>query len=152
MYLQLNNLQLHPMKPSERVSRQAKVRIGIVEISGRERDRLLTLDEDHFCDLKSTEVSPSKLTRTVSAFANASGGDLYVGIGETEFFGTKTRLWSGFKDAEAANAHLQVLAKMFPLGSEYSYEFLRSAGSIGSALDWTKVFKVLSAIPSMWRL
>lgn len=108
--------------------------IEIAEISGAERDRILTLDEDHFCDLKAIEVSPAKLTRTVSAFANASGGDLFIGITETEFFGAKTRLWSGFKDPEAANAHIQVLATMFPLGSEYSYEFLRSAGSVGLVL------------------
>src|SRR5262245_8287924 len=110
------------MKQPSRVSERRKSGIVIVEISGRERDRLLTLDEDHFCDLKAIEITAAKLTRTVSAFANASGGDLYVGIGETEFFGTKTRFWSGFKDIEAANAHIQVLAKMFPLGSEYSYE------------------------------
>jgi ATP-dependent DNA helicase RecG len=108
--------------------------IEITEISGRERDRLLTLDEDHFSDLKAVEIAPSKLTRTVSAFANAAGGDLFVGIAEQEFFGVKTRLWNGFRDPEAANAHIQVLASMFPLGTEYSYEFLRSPGSVGLVL------------------
>jgi ATP-dependent DNA helicase RecG len=116
------------------VPRRRRGGIEIADVSGRERDRLLTLDEDHFCDLKAMEISPAKLTRTISAFANASGGDLYVGIAEEEFFGTKTRLWSGFKDPEAANAHIQVLATMFPLGGEYSYEFLRSAGSVGLVL------------------
>ncbi|MEX2661220.1 MAG: ATP-binding protein [Vicinamibacterales bacterium] len=124
------------MKTKSRVSKSEthEHAIEIVEVSGSERDRLLTLNEDHFCDLKAVEIAPSKLTRTVSAFANASGGDLYVGIAEEEFFATKTRLWSGFKDPEAANAHIQVLAGMFPLGAEYSYEFLRSAGSPGFVL------------------
>jgi ATP-dependent DNA helicase RecG len=123
------------MTKTSRVSRDRTTSgIETVEVSGAERDRLLTLDEDHFCELKGAEISPAKLTRTISAFANASGGDLYVGIGETEFFGTKTRLWSGFKDPEAANAHIQVLASMFPLGAEYSYEFLRSPGSPGLVL------------------
>jgi ATP-dependent DNA helicase RecG len=126
-------LYLHPMKLTKRVERRDKS-IEIVEITGRERDRLLTLDEDHFCDLKSIDILPAKLTRTISAFANASGGDLYVGISEHEFFGVKTRLWEGFRDPEAANAHVQVLATMFPLGSEYSYEFLKSAGSAGLVL------------------
>jgi ATP-dependent DNA helicase RecG len=122
------------MNGSTRVPRQRRGGIEIADVSGRERDRLLTLDEDHFCDLKAMEISPAKLTRTISAFANASGGDLYVGIAEEDLFGTKTRLWRGFKDPEAANAHIQVLATMFPLGSEYSYEFLRSAGSVGLVL------------------
>lgn len=58
--------------------------IEIVEITGAERDRLLTLDESHFCDLKAADISPAKLTRTISAFANAAGGDLYIGIAEQE--------------------------------------------------------------------
>lgn len=130
------------MKSEQRVSprqQQTTKRTGIdiVEVTGHERDRLLTLNEDHFCDLKAAEIAPSKLTRTVSAFANASGGDLYIGIAEEDFFGTKARLWEGFKDPEAANAHIQVLVTMFPLGSEYSYEFLRSAGSPGLVLHVT---------------
>jgi ATP-dependent DNA helicase RecG len=109
----------------------------IVEVTGGERDRLLTLDEGHFCELKSIAVQPAKMSRAVAAFANASGGDLYVGISEEEFFGTSTRLWDGFHNPEAANAHLQVLAAMFPLGSEYSYEFLGSLGSVGYVLHIT---------------
>ena len=118
-------------KPRKRQSIQA---VEVVEITGQERDRLLVLDEGHYCDLKAVEIASAKLTRTVSAFANASGGDIYVGIAEEQFFGTKARLWSGFKDVEAANAHLQVIAQMLPLGGEYSYEFLRSAGSVGLVL------------------
>jgi len=108
--------------------------IEVVEISGSERDRLLTLDEDHFCDLKAAQIAPAKLSRTIAALANAAGGDVYVGIAEEEFFATRTRLWSGFKDPEAANGHLQVIAGMFPLATEYSCEFLKSAGSVGVVL------------------
>lgn len=108
--------------------------IETVDITGRERDRLLTLEEDHFCDLKAIDIAPSKLTRSVSALANAAGGDLYIGISEVLFMGTQDRIWNGFADQEAANAHIQVLAGMFPLGSDYSYEFLRSAGSPGLVL------------------
>lgn len=108
--------------------------IAVVDVSGRERDHLLTLQEDHFLDFKSVDISPAKLTRTISAFANASGGDLYIGIAESEFFGTTTSNWNGFRNPEAANGHIQVLSGMFPLGSEYSYEFLRAAGSHGLLL------------------
>jgi len=108
--------------------------VDVLEITGVERERLLALEEGHFADLKSAEVPPKKLAKAVSAFANAAGGDLYVGIGEDEFFGAKVRQWRGFRDQEAANGHLQSLEALFPLGAEYSYEFLRAPGSPGLVL------------------
>lgn len=111
--------------------------IDVIEVTGAERDRLLTLDEGHFAELKAIEVSTKNLGRTVSAFANAAGGDLYVGIGETELLGVKVRTWRGFRDQEAANGHLQSLEALFPLGAEYSYEFLLCPGSIGLVLHIT---------------
>lgn len=127
-------LLLHPMAKKYRVSDDA---VETVEVGGAERDRILNLDEDHFCDLKGRDIAPAKLSKTLSAFANAAGGELFIGISETEFFGTKTRLWEGFKDPEAANGHLQALGAMFPVGGEYSYEFLRSPGSPGVVLHVT---------------
>lgn len=108
-----------------------------IEITGSERDRLLSLEEGHFSDLKAVEISPQKLARTVSAFANATGGDLYVGIGESDLLGSKIRTWSGFEDQEAANGHIQSLEALFPLGAEYSYEFLTCPGSRGIVLHIT---------------
>jgi len=108
--------------------------VEVVEIAGAERDRLLALDEDHFTDLKAAEISPKRLSKSISAFANTAGGDLYVGIAESEFFGAKVRHWKGFADPEEANGHLQSLEALFPLGAEYSYEFLRATGSIGLVL------------------
>jgi ATP-dependent DNA helicase RecG len=57
-----------------------------------------------------------------------------VGIAENEFMGTKVRTWRGFRDQEAANGHLQSLEALFPLGAEYSYEFLSCPGSHGVVL------------------
>jgi ATP-dependent DNA helicase RecG len=111
--------------------------IELIEITGTERDRLLVMDEGHFAELKAIAVSTKKLGRTVSAFANAAGGDLYVGIGETELLGVKVRTWHGFRDQEAANGHLQSLEALFPLGAEYSYEFLSCPGSVGVVLHIT---------------
>lgn len=111
--------------------------IELVLITGAQRDRLLNLEEGHFADLKSIGVSTKKLGQTVSAFANAGGGDLYIGIAETELFGTKVRNWHGFTDQEAANGHLQSLEALFPLGAEYSYEFLSCPGSKGLLLHIT---------------
>lgn len=111
--------------------------IELIEIAGEQRDRLLAMDEGHFAELKAIGVSTKKLGRTVSAFANSAGGDLYVGIGETELLGVKVRTWHGFRDQEAANGHLQSLEALFPLGAEYSYEFLSCPGSVGVVLHIT---------------
>ena len=62
------------------------------------------------------------------------GGDLYVGLIESEIMGVKTRTWRGFKGQEAANGHIQSLEALFPLGAEYSYSFLRAPGSPGLVL------------------
>jgi ATP-dependent DNA helicase RecG len=113
------------------MAKNKDVGIEVVEITGAERDQLLALEEGHFADLKAVEIKPKKLARSVSAFANATGGDLYVGISESEFMGTKIRTWRGFQDQEAANGHIQSLETLFPLGAEYSYEFLSSPGSKG---------------------
>src|SRR5437762_2453008 len=84
--------------------------------------------------VQDARFSKKKLGQTVSAFANTAGGDLYVGIGETELLGVKFRAWHGFADQEAANGHIQSLEALFPLGAEYSYEFLSCPGSIGLLL------------------
>jgi ATP-dependent DNA helicase RecG len=109
----------------------------VIEITGAQRDRLLALEEGHFGDLKGIGISTKKLGHSISAFANAAGGDLYIGIGETELLGAKFRTWHGFRDQEAANGHLQSLEALFPLGAEYSYEFLSCPGSVGLVLHIT---------------
>ena len=119
------------------MAKPKSVGIEVISITGAERDRLLALEEGHFGDLKNIEVSTKKLGRSVSAFANATGGELYVGIGESEFMGTKIRTWRGFQDQEAANGHLQSLETLFPLGAEYFYEFLSCPGSKGLVLHVT---------------
>jgi len=109
--------------------------IDTVAITPEQTQRVLALDEGHFADLKAREITPAKLTRTLAAFSNASGGELYVGIDEVQKEGTKVRMWRGFADVEAANAHLQVFEQLFPLGQYYSYTFLASGVGPGLVLQ-----------------
>lgn len=106
--------------------------IDIVELTDEQAKRILTFDESHFLDLKAIEITPAKLTRAISALSNASGGELYVGIDEKIRGDNRSRLWRGFYNAEAANAHLQVFEQLFPLGQYYGYAFLSS--KLGSGL------------------
>jgi ATP-dependent DNA helicase RecG len=86
--------------------------------------------EGHFGDCKSARISPAKLTKTMSAFANADGGELVVGV---EDDGS----WAGVAQPENFNGHLQVMEDLFPFGSECLYEFLEHP------LDQTVVLHVI---------
>jgi len=105
--------------------------ISVIPISRPERDKLLGLDEGHFCELKSTAIQPGKLTRTVAAFSNAEGGELYVGIGQDN---TRKNFWAGFPNQEGANGHLQCFESLFPFGDGYTYSFLSSTIDSGLVL------------------
>lgn len=92
--------------------------ISVETITKDQAAKLLAIDEGHFNDLKAREIQPSKLTRTLAAFANADGGELFIGITD------KTRTWQGFVNQEAANGHIQVFESLFPLGQDFGYEFI----------------------------
>jgi ATP-dependent DNA helicase RecG len=104
--------------------------IEISAVSADQRDKLVVLQEGHFIDAKAIEIGPAKLSRTVSAFANADGGELYIGLAG----GSPPFRWSGFKDVEAANAHIQVFEQLFPLGTDFSYTFLGNDSESGLLL------------------
>ncbi len=95
----------------------------VIEVNQEVQASVLDIEESHIADLKSIDITPSKLTRSLSAFANAEGGELFVGI--DELGPSKTRAWRGFADVEAANGHIQALEATFPLGEFVDYQFLR---------------------------
>lgn len=105
-----------------------------IPISTKQRDIILALEEGHFHDLKAIEIKPSKLSESVSAFANAGGGEIYVGIQEENTGHTKVRLWRGFDDMEAANSFLQMLNQVAPLADFISTSFLTCDGEDGLVL------------------
>jgi len=105
-----------------------------VIITDRERDLILQLEEDHFHDLKAKEIKPSKLSESLSAFANASGGELYVGIREIKNGAKKERVWDGFSDVEEANPIHQVINEIAPLADFILCTFLECPGEQGLAL------------------
>ena len=53
------------------------------KIEAGEVDRILALEEGAYLDLKDGAITPSKLSRSISAFANTSGGELFIGIRES---------------------------------------------------------------------
>ena len=102
--------------------------ISTTHISTAEVRKLLQMEEGHFVDLKSTQISPAKLTKAIAAFANAEGGELFIGVEDSP------RKWAGFENEEAGNGHLQAFEVLFPLGAEYEYHFLAAKGENGLVL------------------
>lgn len=119
----------------------------LTTISKDEAGSILGLAENHFRDLKAKEIAPAKLTQSVSAFANASGGEIFIGIKETTIDSIKTREWDGFADEEAANAIIQTIETMSPLGNHYRAEFLKCDDLPGLVLKITvrKTREILAA-------
>jgi ATP-dependent DNA helicase RecG len=93
--------------------------IAVQDITEAQADKIRLIDEGQFSEVKAAELPPSKLTKSISAFANADGGDLYIGVSDKE------RRWEGFANVEAANAHIQTFEDFFPLGTDFQCEFLK---------------------------
>lgn len=102
-------------------------------VSSDQRDAILRIEEGHYVDLKSLDIAPKKLTKTIAAFANADGGELYVGIDEDKQ--RKTRSWRGFSTVEDANGHIQPFEALFPLGTDFDYIFLECDTASGLVLQ-----------------
>jgi ATP-dependent DNA helicase RecG len=108
--------------------------ISVNELTDKQLLEVLSYTEGHFLDLKAKEIKPSKLTKAISAFANADGGELYIGIAENVTLPFPHK-WDGFAKPEDANAHLQVFEALFPLGEDYLYYFLSHPRQSGVILQ-----------------
>lgn len=118
--------------PSSWRAKDDSMSITVERISEAQSEKILQTEEGQFSDHKAIAVAPAKLTRAVSAFANSDGGDLYIGINEPG--GDGRREWAGFANQEAANGHIQIFEALFPLGTDFHYEFLRADGRRGVVL------------------
>lgn len=95
--------------------------IQVERLSPKGLQKILSQEEGHFLDFKRKDIQPAKLTKSISAFANAEGGELYVGLSELD----QEVEWAGFATAETANGHIQALEELFPLGHGFDYVFLQ---------------------------
>jgi ATP-dependent DNA helicase RecG len=109
----------------------------VQQITLDQATRILQYEEGQYGDVKAKEKKPSSLTEDISAFANADGGDLYIGIDEVLVNGIKTRSWRGFLDPEEANARIQVFDGLFPTGTDFQFEFFRCDSLPGIVLHAT---------------
>lgn len=91
------------------------------EISKLELENLLKKKETHYLDFKSSDISGKDLQRHIVGFANADGGEIYIGIAESSGgFCAKP-----FSTIESANQLLQVaLLEINPTIEDLVVDFL----------------------------
>lgn len=87
---------------------------------------IVDLNEDHFNDMKSKRISPAKLQETFVAFANADGGDIFIGVEDKVQTGERV---IGFLEQEEANGVLStLLEETSPSVENLLVEFLEVEG------------------------
>lgn len=108
-------------------------------------ESLFNLEEDHFTDFKDKRLSGKGFGKILSAFANAAGGDIYIGIREDNI--TKKKTWEGFQYIEEANSLLQIIDEIPSLENYCDIEFLKHPDFRTYILK-VNVFKTRSIIRS----
>ncbi|MGS2744650.1 ATP-binding protein [Halomonas sp. LS-001] len=104
----------------------------VYEIDREQAEKIINVEEGFLNDVKAKEIKPAKLSETISAFANAGGGDVYIGISETGE--EKSREWKGFGDVEAANDIIQTLFQAHYFGNHLFFEYYKCLGLEGYVL------------------
>lgn len=117
----------------------------VYEINDEQATKIMHIEEGYLNDVKAKEIMPSKLSETVSAFANSGGGDIYIGIAENGK--EKSRTWDGFDDIEGGNDIAQVLFQAHPFGNHVLFEYLSCERHRGYVLHVT-VKKVKEIVKS----
>lgn len=105
--------------------------VQTVALTDDEVADLLGRQEGHFLDFKSGAISVASLSKSISAFANSSGGELFVGIEDQATQGAR---WQGFAKEEDANAIFQMLENLVPGRKLYEATFLKNASETGLVL------------------
>jgi ATP-dependent DNA helicase RecG len=83
-------------------------------ISAADAILLSTKQEDHFFDRKAAAIKGAKIQKIAVAFANADGGEAYVGITDEKDEPDPTKRWAGAPNIEDYNQHIQALTEIQP--------------------------------------
>jgi ATP-dependent DNA helicase RecG len=86
--------------------------MNVQNIPAEDLSILLGKNESQFFDYKAVEISAASLSKTISAMANTTGGEILVGVDEQVNNGQQVRTWRGFADQEAANGIFAVIEQL----------------------------------------
>ena len=95
------------------------------QISTADAMALSSQPEGHFYDRKAVQIKGAKVQKIVCAFANADGGDIYIGIADDKDEAKVEKRWSGGATMEEFNQLIQAVMELKP-SPPVTMEFLRS--------------------------
>lgn len=95
--------------------------------------KLSSKQEDHFFDRKAAAIKGAKLQKIAVAFANADGGEAYVGITDEKDEPDSAKRWAGAQNLEDYNQHIQALTEIQP-ALPMDLTFLKAEGKHGYVL------------------
>lgn len=98
------------------------------EVSPADALALSSQPEGHFYDRKAAQIKGAKLQKIVCAFANADGGDVYVGIADDKDQEDPEKRWVGAPNIEEFNQLIQSLMELNP-SPPMNMTFLKSTVS-----------------------
>ena len=85
--------------------------------------------EDHFNDRKAAAIKGAKLQKVAVAFANADGGEVFIGIADDKDEPDPAKRWTGAVNIEEYNQHIQALMGVQPaLPMEFTFLRVEGAG------------------------
>ena len=102
-------------------------------ISAADALLLATREEDHFFDRKAAAIKGAKLQKIAVAFANADGGEAFVGIADVKDEIEPQKRWSGAANIEDYNQQIQALTEVQP-ALPMELTFLKADGKPGYVL------------------
>ena len=97
-------------------------------ISASDALLLSSRQEDHFYDRKAAAIKGAKLQKIAVAFANADGGEIYIGIADDKDEPNPSKRWCGATHIEDYNQHVQALSEVQP-ALPMDLAFLKSEGT-----------------------
>ena len=104
-----------------------------ITVSDADFSEIADRDESHFYDIKQSAVTGKSLQKIATAFSNADGGELIIGVKDKKTGEALDDRWEGVVDIEKLNGHLQSLFEINP-PLAISYEFLKREATDGYAL------------------
>jgi len=96
----------------------------VYHISKNDLEKICQNEESHFFDFKTSSDNPSSVEKAAVAFANADGGEIYVGIADKKVAENPEERLQPFVDLESMNSFLQVLYNVEP-PLDIQYEVLK---------------------------
>jgi ATP-dependent DNA helicase RecG len=84
--------------------------------------------EDHFFDRKAAAIKGAKLQKGAVAFANSDGGEIFVGVADSDDEPDPPKRWQGVPNIEDFNQLIQALSEVQP-ALPMELAFLRADGA-----------------------